>query len=90
MEKMKREEIAAQVRQTVIDTCGFPQDQVTEEKDLEKDLTFDALDIVEFVMDLEEKFGIVIPEEEGNAQHTVGDWTRLVEAKLEAKGRVEK
>ena len=87
---MKKEEIAAQVRQAVIDLCGYPQEQVTEEKDLEKDLIFDTLDLCELAMNLEETFGITIPEDEANAQHTVGDWTRLVEGKMEILGRIEK
>lgn len=87
---MKKEEIVAQVRQVIIDQCGFPQDQVTEEKDLETDLVFDTLDLVELEMNLEETFGITIPDVEANAQHTVGDWTRLVEGKMEILGRIEK
>ena len=87
---MKKEEIAAQVRQVIIDQCGFPQDQVTEEKDLEKDLIFDTLDLVEFAMNLEETFDITIPDDEANAPHTVGDWIRLVEGKMEILGRIEK
>lgn len=87
---MKKEEIAAQVRQAVIDLCGYPQEQVTEEKDLKKDLTFDTLDLCELAMNLEETFNITILEDEANAMHTVGDWTRLIEAKMEAAGRVEK
>ena len=87
---MKKEEIAAQVRQAVIDLCGYPQEQVTEEKDLEKDLTFDTLDLCELAMNLEETFNITIPEDEANAQHTVGDWIRLVEGKMEILGRIEK
>ena len=87
---MKKEEIAAQVRQVIIDQCGYPQDQVTEEKDLEKDLVFDTLDLVEFAMNLEETFDITIPEDEANAQHTVGDWMRLIEGKMEILGRIEK
>ena len=86
----KKSEIAAQVRQTVIDLCGYPQEQVTEEKDPEKDLFFDELDMTELQMDLEETFGITISEDEANAQHTVGDWIGLVEGRLEAEGRVEK
>ena len=87
---MKKEEIAAQVRQVIIEQCGFPQDQVTEEKDLEKDLVFDELDLCELAMNLEETFDIMIPEDKANAQHTVGDWTRLVEGKMEILGRIEK
>ena len=87
---MKKEEIAAQVRQVIIDQCWFPQDQVTEEKDLEKDLVFDTLDLCELAMNLEETFNLTILEDEANAQHTVGDWTRLVEGKMEILGRIEK
>ena len=87
---MKKEEIAAQVRQVVIDMCGFPQEQVTEEKDLIKDLIFDMLDLCELAMNMEDAFNITIPEDEANAMHTVGDWIRLVEVKMEILGRVEK
>ena len=87
---MKKEEIAAQVRQVIIDLCGYPQDQVTEEKDLEKDLIFDTLNLCELAMNLEETFDITISEDEENTQHTVGDWTRLVEGKMEILGRIEK
>ena len=87
---MKKEEVAAQVRQKVIDQVGFPPDMVTEEKDLEEDLTFDTLDLCEFAMNLEETFDITISEDDANAMHTVGDWTRLVEGKLEILGRIEK
>ena len=87
---MKKEEVAAQVRQVIIDQCGFPQDQVTEGKDLEKDLVFDTLDLCELSMNLEETFDITIPEDEANKQHTVGDWMRLVEVKMEILGRIEK
>ena len=87
---MKKEEVAAQVRQVIIDQCGYLQEQVTEEKDLEKDLIFDTLDLCELAMSLEETFDITIPEDEANAMHTVGDWTRIVEVKMEILGRIEK
>ena len=85
---MKKEEIAAQVRQVVIDMCGFPQEQVTEEKDLIKDLIFDTLDLCELAMNMEDAFNITIPEDEANAMHTVGDWIRLVEGKMEILGKI--
>ena len=86
--KFTKGEIAAQVRQAVIDICGYPQDRVKAESDLEGDFGFDALELCELAMDLEDKFEIFIPEAEAIAMHTVGDWTGLVEGRLEAAGRV--
>lgn len=86
----KKSEIIAMVRQAITDQVGYTHDKITDSKNLEADLAFDALDLCELAMELEERFRIIIPEDEAAAQHTVGDWIRLVEAKLEAKGVVEK
>lgn len=37
------------------------------------DVGVDSLDMVEFVMELEEEFGIVIPDEEADKIHTLAD-----------------
>jgi acyl carrier protein len=38
-----------------------------------EDLGADSLDIVELVMELEEEFGVIIPEHEAEKLKTVGD-----------------
>ena len=43
------------------------------------DLEADSLDLVEFLMELEEEFGITIPEEEAEKIKTVGDAIDAIE-----------
>ena len=47
--------------------------QVTPDAKFIEDLGADSLDIVELVMELEEEFGLDIPDEEADKLKTVGD-----------------
>ncbi|MBI1796653.1 MAG: acyl carrier protein [Candidatus Eisenbacteria bacterium] len=47
--------------------------QLTPEAKFIEDLGADSLDIVELVMELEEQFGLEIPDEEADKLKTVGD-----------------
>jgi acyl carrier protein len=42
---------------------------------------FDSLDEVEFIMEIEEKFAISIPDEEAVEVKTVGDAIKLISSK---------
>ncbi|MCQ2387402.1 MAG: acyl carrier protein [Clostridia bacterium] len=53
-------------------------EEVTEEKELVKDLGADSLDSVEMIMNLEDEFNITIPEDEISNIKTVGDVIKLV------------
>lgn len=48
-------------------------EEVSEEKEIVKDLGADSLDIVEMLMTLEEEYNITIPDEETVDIKTVGD-----------------
>lgn len=63
-------------------TLGVEASQVTREASFAEDLDADSLDVVEFVMELEEEFGIEIPEEDLNGVTSVGQAFDLVLAKL--------
>ena len=63
-------------------TLGVEAAQVTREARFAEDLDADSLDVVELVMELEEEFGIEIPEEELNDVKTVGVAFDLIMAKL--------
>ncbi len=65
--------IAKQLNKAVAD--------VTEDKEIVKDLGADSLDVVEMLMSLEEEFNITVPEEDAVNLKTVGDIINLIEAK---------
>lgn len=57
--------------------------QVTREATFAEDLDADSLDVVEFVMELEEEFGISVPEEELADVKTVGQAFDIIAAKVQ-------
>lgn len=60
----------------------FGLGKVDEDDHLVGDLGGDALDIIELVMELEEKFNIEISDLEAERLHTVGDVYSCVSSKL--------
>ncbi|MGQ9732013.1 MAG: acyl carrier protein [Candidatus Zipacnadales bacterium] len=71
-----------QVKEIIVQELSVPEEKVKESSTFESDLRADSLDVVELVMELEEKFEIEIPEEDFEAIRTVGDLVRYIEAKL--------
>lgn len=63
-------------------TLSVEAAKVTREARFAEDLDADSLDVVELVMELEEEFGIEIPEEELNDVTTVGQAFDLIMAKI--------
>ena len=61
------------IKEMIASQLAIPVEQVTEEKEIVKDLGADSLDIVEMLMTLEEEYNITIPEEETVDSKTVGD-----------------
>ncbi len=59
------------VKQIIMDKLGVSEDQVTAEASFIDDLNADSLDIVELVMELEDAFGIEIPDEDAEKLKTV-------------------
>jgi len=51
----------------------IPAEQISLDSNFMADLGFDSLDVVEFVMTVEEEFDIVVPEEVADAINTVAD-----------------
>lgn len=59
----------------------FRQDELTELTNLDSDLGFDSLDLIELVMTVEEKLNIEIPDEvaDGYEKKTIGEFINLIE-----------
>ena len=55
-----------------------PQD-ITPEKRIKEDLGADSLDVVEILMNVEEKYGITVPDEVVMSVKTVADLTKAID-----------
>ena len=72
-------EIEQQVREIICDKLGVKPEQVTPATSFVNDVGADSLDIVELVMEFEDKFGMQIPDEEAEKLQTVGDAVKYIE-----------
>jgi len=71
-----------QVRDVIVDKLGVDAAKVTENASFVNDLGADSLDVVEFVMDVESKFGITIPDEQAGKLVTVGDAVKYIDSQM--------
>ena len=72
-------EIAAQVKNIIVDKLGVDAEEVTAEKSFTNDLGADSLDTVELIMEFEKVFGISIPDDQAEKISTVGDAIAYIE-----------
>ena len=71
--------VADKVKKIVVDQLGVSEDQVTPEAKFIEDLGADSIDIVEFIMAVEEEFGLGETEESAlEGIKTVGDVAEYV------------
>ena len=59
------------VKEVIIDKLGVEEDKVVTEASFVDDLGADSLDTVELIMQLEEEFGLEIPDESAEKMTTV-------------------
>ncbi|MBD5182306.1 MAG: acyl carrier protein [Muribaculaceae bacterium] len=73
-------EIAEKVKMIVKDKLNIDDDsKITEDATFVNDLGADSLDTVELIMELENTFGIEIPEDQSEKIKTVGDAIAYIE-----------
>ena len=75
---MDRQEVLAGLADVVVELLGVSADQVTEDARFDEDLDVDSLGLVEFVMAVEDRFEIKVPEEKLEGISTVGQAADLV------------
>ena len=68
---MDREEILAKIQEITADRLGVDESDVTPDASFREDLEADSLDLVELILELEEQFGMEIPDEEAEKITTV-------------------
>ena len=75
---MDRQEVLAGLADVAAELLGVSADKVTEEARFDEDLDVDSLGLVEFVMAVEDKFDVKVPEEKLEGIQTVGQAADLV------------
>lgn len=65
----------------IVERMGVDQEQVKPEASFKEDLGADSLDVVEFIMELEDQFGIEVPDEDAEKLRTVEDVVKYIETK---------
>ena len=68
------------VKEVIIDKLGVEENKIVPEASFVDDLGADSLDTVELIMQLEEEFGIEIPDEEAEKMTTVKSVVDYIEA----------
>lgn len=72
-----------ELKQFVADRLEVPAESVTDDKYFVDDLGADALDVVELLMDVEEEFGIYIPQVDAERLTTFGALREYLKSKVE-------
>ncbi len=70
---MTREEVTTLVREHLAEELEIDVERVTEQSRFKEDLDADSLDLYELVMELEDRYGVSVPEEDAARIQTVGD-----------------
>lgn len=68
-----------QLRSLLAKQFRIPEDSITMESELKKDLHADSIDFMQLLMTVEDKYGITIPDEELADFETVGDIVKYLE-----------
>ena len=68
---LDREEILTKIQEITADRLGVDESDVTPDASFREDLEADSLDLVELIMELEEQFGMEIPDEEAEKITTI-------------------
>jgi acyl carrier protein len=67
------------IKKVIVDLLGVEPEKVTREARFREDLGADSLDLVEMIMEFEERFGQTISDEDAQQLRTVGNVVDYVE-----------
>ena len=67
------EDVYGKLKDIIVEQLAVDPDEVSMEASFIDDLNADSLDLVELIMEIEEKFGIQVPDDAAEKIKTVGD-----------------
>jgi acyl carrier protein len=67
-----RDEVFERIKEVLSERLSVDETDINEEANFQEDLDADSLDLVEMIMELEDQFGIKIPDEDAQKIQTVG------------------
>jgi acyl carrier protein len=70
-----------EIKKLIVEQLNVPEEKVTPEARLIEDLGVDSLDTLEMLMNLEDEYGIQIPNEDAQKLITVQDVANYIESK---------
>jgi len=79
-----QEELIAGIAEIIEEVTGIDPSEVTIEKSFVDDLDIDSLSLVEIAVQIEDKYGVKVPDEDLAGLRTVGDAVNYIQ-KLEAE-----
>jgi acyl carrier protein len=79
---MTKEEIYGQMKEILVEQLGVDEADVTMEASFQDDLDADSLDLVEMIMEMEDKFSVKISDEEAQKISTVGEAVDFVAGRV--------
>lgn len=77
---MSEQEIFDKIQALIADRFEIDPAKITNATNFEQDLSADSLDLVEFVLTLEDTFGGEISDEDADKLNTVGDVVQYIAA----------
>ncbi|MFO7584654.1 MAG: acyl carrier protein [Anaerolineales bacterium] len=69
-----------EIKAIIVDLLGADESKVTMEASFREDLEADSLDLVELIMEFEEKFGAEISDEDAQTITTVGEAVNYIDS----------
>lgn len=80
MLKVTEEEIFNKIKDLITDNFEIDPTKITKNTSFTEDLDADSIDLVEFILQLEDEFGSEIPDEDAEKIKTVGDAVAYIKA----------
>lgn len=75
---MTEQEVFDKISALIQDHFQISADKITRDMSFKDDLDADSIDVVEFVLELEDTFGAEIPDEDAEKIATVGDAVQYI------------